>query len=47
MCHEPEVFWCPVCGKNVWAIPEHVHDPAQLICNDCRKKNAEENHEEI
>ncbi len=35
----PEVFWCSYCGKNIWAIPENIVDPKQLICDSCLKKH--------
>jgi len=31
---EPEVFWCPICGKNVWLL--NPNDAVDLICVDCR-----------
>ena len=35
---EPEVFWCSYCGKNIWAIPNNIVDPNQLICSECKDK---------
>lgn len=36
---EPEVYWCPLCGKNVWAIPGPTFTVEKLICDACRDKH--------
>lgn len=33
---EPQTYWCPNCGKTVWEQPSKIHDPSQLICDECQ-----------
>jgi hypothetical protein len=34
----PEVFWCPICGKNVWIIATPTTTERDLVCEDCIPK---------
>lgn len=34
---EPQIAWCPYCGKDIWFISHPGLKPEDLICSECKK----------